>query len=775
MNIKNTFRVIEEKYHNIWSEEAEARKPFMPSTQVSMSPWRHSTYSGSVIDNDGMIWSKKSGLTTPGTLIKTSTSGEETRVLSFAYYSSELRYDKTGDRIWWSETLPDRRWTLGGSSRIRYIDLEKPGKVQDLTKTGKYFNPSPSRDGKRLSVTEYPSKGGSKLVIISALDGSVEKTFVVPDSIQVTESAWAGERLFAAGLSDKGMGIYEIGENGITKILGPEPVTLASLRQAPELAGLNGPGLTFVSDRSGVSEMYLLNIGNGDLTQVTSTRYGISSPVFNAKADTLFFSSLAPSDDPEASRQGWMIHATPSKYLPMMTVRFNDIHRYPVADSLSAQEKVLAGKDWDLKDYPSETSFSDPVKYRKFTPVAHSWAPIYFNYDNVETISADEYYKTSSLGATVLLQNLVGDGYGFVGYGAHADPDLDGPWRHSGHFKYIYNGLYPVLELSADIGDRSAMEICRVQQEDKEKKKLSFYSDRKRTGEPYFEGSLRAYIPFNFSSGGITRGFIPQVKVRVTNDLYNDKISLRRVISDGEDSDALEIDFLGQDKTSPLGSVDISLRGYSYREKAPSQVYPGLGIGVETGFRSRPGLSGAFGNSFYLYTYGYLPGILQNQGIRLSAIFGKELGGNEFSYPDIQASAVPRGFVNSTLKSLCNSCSPERYRFTFDYAIPILNLDWSWLSPIAYIKNIQVTPFFDCALLKFKYSSDFRINYQNVSSDFIFSAGADFSVNLGNLLWLPHDCGIGVRYARNSWTNLEKLRISGLEKDYIGVIFDISL
>ena len=38
-----------------------------------------------------------------------------------------------------------------------------------------------------------------------------------------------------------------------------------------------------------------------------------------------------------------MLYATSAKDLPYKEVSFNDIHKYPVAEALSAQEKALAG------------------------------------------------------------------------------------------------------------------------------------------------------------------------------------------------------------------------------------------------------------------------------------------------------------------------------------------------------------------------------------------------------------------------------------------------
>lgn len=725
--------------------------------------------------------------------------------------------------------MAGRRWTLGGSSRIRYVDLTKPRKVHDLTKKGRYFNPAPAPDGNVIAASEYPYAGGSRIVLLDTTDGSVKESFIAPDSLQFTESAWIGDRLFAAGLSENGMGVYEIvgrmanGKAALRQLLGPQPVTLSHFRTVPAVGsavrldlpnfGMSGkeetfnsghfdrlsdrspghqsgnargteqdraPGLSkrqvsegtqlsFLCDRTGVTELYSLDVENLTLRRLTSTRYGISSPVF--KADTLYYSSLAASDRPRDYKQGRMMYATAVSDLPITEVRYENIHKYPVADALTAQETALG----DSIAVAAEVKFSQPERYSKIRlPHIHSWAPVYFNYDNVESISGDDYYKTASLGATAMFQNLLSTGYGMVGYGAHEDPYKDGDWRHSGHFKYIFTGLWPVIEFSADFNDRAAMDIQKIQVS--KGKMYRLYNKGTLTDKPYFEGGLKVYIPFNFSSGGINRGLIPQVKYKFTNDRYNDQILFQHIVKkDGKDVTET-YSTIGENNISPLQTLDASIRGYVMRQKAPSQVFPSLGFGAELGFHFRPGHMKAYNPTAYLYTYGYLPGFTARQGLRLTASMEVWYGPyEEGGIMEGALTAIPRGFVDTNLKSIINSCSESRWRVTADYAIPFADVDWSFLSPVAYVKNFELTPFFDWSYQTFSWNHELHYNPGAVTGENLFSVGADLTVRLGNFFWLPYDTQIGIRYARNFWHYIDRFPISNLNKDYIGWIFSISL
>ncbi len=791
-DFKKSFRTMEENFRQLWNAEAALREPFMPSRQITQTLSIHTEYKGAVAADGSGIYSLKSGLATPNSLVRLSASGKDKKIRSFASYTSDLFLDSEGRRIFWSESVAGRRWTLGGSSRIRYVNLSKPGRVHNLTKNGRYFNPAPSPDGKIISATEYPYSGGSRIVLMDSGNGSITESFIAPDSLQFTESAWIGERLFAAGLSENGMGVYEItghdsdGKAVLRQLLGSQPVTLSHLRTVPALRQVHGPEqlrspnltkhpvsegtqLSFLCDRTGVTELYSLDIESRTLRQLTSTRYGISSPVF--KADTLYYSSLAASDRPRDYKQGRMMYATAVSDLPVTEVRYEDIHKYPVAEALTAQELTLG----DTASVTAKVEFTRTERYSKIRfPHVHSWAPVYFNYDNIGSISSDDYYKSASPGATALFQNLLSTGYGMVGYGAHKDPYNAGEWRHSGHFRYIFTGLYPVFEFSADFNDRAALDVQKIQVT--KGNMYSLYNKGTLTGRSYFEGGLKAYVPFNFSSGGINRGLIPQIKYKFTNDRYNDQILLKHFVEKDGKNVTETYDTIGEDQTSTLRTLDVSLRGYVIRQKATSQVFPSLGFGAELGFHFRPGHIKAYAPTAYLYTYGYLPGFTARQGLRITASMEAWYGpGGEGSAMEGALTAIPRGFVNTNLKSIINSCSESRCRVTADYAIPFADVDWSFLSPVAYIKNFELTPFFDWSYQTFSWDYKLHYNPGAVMGEHLFSVGADLTVNLGNFFWIPYDTQIGIRYARNFWHYIDRFPISGLNKNYIGWIFSLSL
>ena len=258
------------------------------------------------------------------------------------------------------------------------------------------------------------------------------------------------------------------------------------------------------------------------------------------------------------------------------------------------------------------------------------------------------------------------------------------------------------------------------------------------------------------------------------NDRLNDQISLRKVVEeeDGKTS-TVEISTIGKTNLVKRRTLDINVRGYAIRTKAPSQVYPSFGIGAELGLRTHPGKSRFYSPSMYVYAYGYAPGLRYDQGFRFSFSGQTSLNHKEYSYTDGYISMVPRGFVESSLGGILTRASSHSFKVTVDYAVPFLSVDWSFLCPAFYIKNFQLTPFADISVQDFNYSRDFLINPGNVASETLLSCGADLVVNLGNFLWLPFDSRFGIRYARNWWSTIDSFPIGKLERNYIGTVFSV--
>ncbi len=705
-SFKASFREISEGFHAIWQEQAAARGPFMPMERISDSGSFHTDFIHSLVAGDSLFVRREGKVHAPEILL--IENGKQTRICSFAESTSSLFWDPVKQRIYWSETVSDPRWTLAQTSRIRYMSVQD-FKKKDLTRTGRLYNPEPSPDGSFLSVVEYPFEGGAAVLLISTEDGSVLKRYPVPDGQQPTESAWDDNKLYVSSISDGGYGLYRIHEDGTWEMcLPPAAALMQNLG--------NGEGfIEFVSDRDGADELYRYETGTGRLSRVTSARYG--STDFSEKDGYLYFSSQ--------TRDGMALFRTPLDSLREVPVRYKEVRPTPIEDTLAAQEKNLAGGG-AIAGPRNPSLLSAPRHYRKALNLLHfhSWAPVWFNIDNIMEASFDIDYKTASLGLTGLFQNQLGTADGYVGYSAHKDPYNPESWRHSFHGKMTYTGLYPVFEFSFDVNDRNTLRYGIRRDVPGEERVLTG-----RVGNQMQAGvSLLAYVPLVFNKGGILQGIIPQVRWTGSNDCYNSGETLFSVSRAFSNLPGRRR-FVGIEPGASFFSHTIraSVRGYRMLPTPEACVYPRLGIGAETGVVFRPGLGDVFSPTGYGYVYGYLPGLSREQGLKLTAILERSLSDNGRINHTI-ASIAPRGFETAAGLQLSKH-APVQVKFTADYAIPFSFGDISAFAPVLYIKNFLLIP---------------HVDYAFSAAGNLYAAGTDLTAELGGLAWIPFDTSVGI-------------------------------
>ena len=731
-SFRDTFREIEDYFHGIWTEEAAARAPFMPGERLTPVTRRHRVYWGTTLAGD-TLYGIKSGVDVPTQLVDLDT-GKTLKY--FAVGTGSLMWSDSLGKIFWSETVPHPRWSLASDSRIRYYD-PSTGKTGDLTGKGRYYNPAPSPSDSRIAVTSYPYNGGSQSVILDGASGEVAQVVSAPDSLQIVESAWIGGDVIVSAISNAGFGLYNA-SRGFQRLLDPIPVKIKQMRS-------NGNELLLVSDLNGVNELYSFDCGTRTLTRLTSTRYGASEFVF--KGDSLYYSAITES--------GKALFRTAVKDLPRTAADAAQYHRYVIEDELSRQERALGALQ-----SPASATLEPARSYPKLPLLLkiHSWAPVYIDYNSISSISSDIFNNAAKPGAMVFFQNDLGTASGYAGYSY--SKDSKGAGHHAGHLNFTYSGLYPVIEATLHFNNvfRSVYNLSSKAEE----KGRTIRFTTKNTSTPQFSGNVLIYVPLKFSRGGWSSGLIPQLRYVFSNNMYDlgeSHFLIRPSIGDsGQD----QVVFLKKDQGEilPAQRVVASVRAYRILKKHQSGVYPRFGAGVELGVSSRIGMSGIYSPNLYASLYGYLPGIVPEHGIRLAAVAQQHLPTNYY-FNENTVSCLPRGYSAMASSAGMIAAYGSQVRLGVDYSLAIAPVDWSFLSPVAYIRNFILTPHADYALF-FKQDKTLAL----------CSVGADLSAALGNLIWVPFNSEIGVSYSYNCGPGFGE---TGMNRHYFGMIFNIDI
>ncbi|MBO4340843.1 MAG: hypothetical protein J5835_05395 [Bacteroidales bacterium] len=729
------FRKYAEEFNAVWQQEAISRAPFMEAERVSPKEKFPVNYA-SPVEINGEIYLLRSGFTKNLELVKYK-DGSFQRICYYPGHASSLKPDGVRGRLYWTETVRDQRWELSGKSVVRYYDIAD-GKVKDLTGEGRIYNPDPSVDGASLLSVEYPVEGGSSVLIISADDGSVLKRFPAPSGVQANEAVFSGEKIYATGVQEGGYALYEIGNDGSWNIVWGPVVT-----KIVNLDGADDGVLEFVADLSGANELYSYRVKTGELTQVSSLRYGGTD--FLRTGDYMYFVSQ--------ELDGMVLKRTPLAALSERPAKLA-AHAYPVEDALTSQEKALGA----VVDRTAPVQFTEPRRYSKIlNPLKiHSWAPLYVNYESVMDDSFDFTYDNMAAGATAFFQNDLGTFSGSVGIGVHPDEKNEDIWRGAVHAIVKYSGLYPVIEASLDAGDALSRQYHLGQYTSVSS--TGYGSSASERDVPLVLGSVTASVPLSFNKGGVLSGVIPRVRYSVSNNRYLTAPMLFRSprgVFDGLPSQYSFLGF-GDGRNVIMQSLGVSVRGYRMLPTVHSRVYPRLGIGAEAGFQTRLGMAPTFAPNAYGYIYGYLPGLWQTQGLKLSALFQKQFRTETTCFGEMSANTVPRGFDSATGPAVARA-NGWQMKLSADYAVPFtIGGDLS-LMPLAYVRNFVFTPNADFTLLP---------------GGNLWSVGADLTAQLGFLL-IALDASVGVTFSMlgGTW-----LGASG-QKDtfFVGPVFSVDL
>lgn len=714
---KENIRDIENLHYSRWCAEAEKRVPFIVTSRLSPDTRRMTIYDNSTALDQSFVWVKRDLYHNPSIVILDST-GLERRIAGISGAIGSISHSPEGRKLYWNELRKDPRWGQVNWSVVRHMDLATGERGTLKLPKGEYVCPVDYR-GDTLAVISFLERGGSEIILADSKSSTICGSMSVPHDLQPVEITCHGEDLWMLAVSGGGYGLWRHGECGWAEVLEPHPVKMASL-------GTVGDDIVFESDLNGSNELYRYSPRSGKLYRMTSTRYGGDSYAVGANGDVAF----AQYD----GKGNAVMHASAGD-IQNVEVDWNDIHVYPIADKLSEQERSLPQACVEsLKKYhftrkgqrPAPAVCDDSTKmlapqeasavsrYRKAAHGIrfHSWAPAYVDIDAVKNLSFDNFRNIANLGLMGFFQNAMSTVYGYLGY--KAAPDAGGRWYHSGHVNLTYQGLYPVFELQAHVGESMARDYWMSEKGDTLFNKLS--------SRPYVRASLKTYIPWSWKVNNTNFGLIPSAAVHYNNNVYEGRHTLL---------------------------FSAGLRGYVISSTPSACVYPRWGIGAE--YQWNDPLQ-------FFYIYGYVPGICCGQGLRLSYT-DQSFTRNDGLFLSTYANVLPRGFVRY------GDGIYRGRKFTADYAAPFYMGDWN-ISDAFFCSRGIITPHFDLTLIPAKMNG--------VGGTYsLYSVGATFELEFGCFFWIKTPVTVGVTYSYNGGSLFPYMEMKS--PHYVGATFNINI
>lgn len=626
----------------------------------------------------GHIIAVKEGFEQNRSLISIDKAGKERILKPFSGYTSPLALGKDG-KIYWSESIFNGASQLQDYSVIASFDL-KTGKIKIKRYNTRYYNPSPSPTGDMIAVAEYPVEGSSNLIVLSSNKQEVLRKIEAPNKGQIKEIAFIGDTIYCSVIHDKGLGIYSYDRVKWSEVIPQQNQTLVGLKS-------DGKKLYFTSDLSGINNLYSFDTTTGTLHKLTNALYGASDGYI--KGDTLIYA--------EFDHKGYHLAMNHTDSLRWDEADFSSPYKFPLAEMLSSQAKEQTKLDTiEIVDMSNEELFPSK-RYSKLGHLfrIHSWGPIYYNVDNIMSMSYESFYDLASLGATVYSQNTLGTAITMLGYSYHKG-------FHSGHAKFTYTGWAPTIEIAANYNDRNVRSLTLARNDAGE-----VYVDQKEhLHTPLLHTYGLVYFPWNLSRKGWNKGLIPQLQWTFTNDRY-----------------------YSYEKSEYLYKHQLNY-GIKYYQTLPvtkSGYFPKWGFGISLMGGCAPWTGENFGSMLYANGYFYFPGITPQQGMKITLSAQKQNVDGKIYYLSSYAS-LPRGYRDLT--------PTEAFaKATLDYAIPIYLGDYNLWS-VLYFKRMTIIPFVD-------YAIDM---VPDMKQSLYWSAGTDLLFDIYPLRFnVP--VSIGVRYA----------------------------
>ncbi len=407
--------------------------------------------------------------------------------------------------LYWTEIVPHPRWTHLSYSLLCTYDLSANAKIKRplyLSKKSLYFNPSPSKDNRYLAFVEADINAGTRLLVLRIEDMQVLLSIPMPAFDELKEIAWSDDNsyLYLSLLNADGLRLEELdlARGTIKSVIAPQH------RIFSHISHRDGT-LYFDAEIDGSSQIYAYHLQTKTLQQLTHARFGAKEPLWYG--DSLYVLDYSTKGWHPAVLSCSEIHPIPASFeeptpflidelLAAETTNHSDIQQ--PSETLRPSESISSSEQFPISE--NQVDFS-PKPYHKWTHLFkfHSWSPLYYDKDQLESFNSMYYYESVAPGLSLFTQNELGTAYGQLGYSYHEG-------YHAAHARFTYSGFMPVFSLSADYND--ATSYSQFIRNDT----LFTHSPK-----PAWKSNLNVYLPLTYRRGAYNLSFIPSAQWHLTN------------------------------------------------------------------------------------------------------------------------------------------------------------------------------------------------------------------------------------------------------------------
>ncbi len=535
-----------------WEGQDRYTKTQLPLSPVNGWNKHYTDYRHPKFLNDSMILAMKVSMDDIIRFVSIDEKGKEKVIFTPGFLKSETLSLSSG-KICWLETRPDPRWTHRGYTSIIIYDT-KNGDYSRFKHKLRLFGPALSPDASSIVAVKIDSLNHYSLVIMDALSGVIKREIRTPANAFPLTPVWAGEDLILAVLvSEDGKTIakFDVSSGRSKTLLNWEYTDISQ-------PVYHAPFIYYTAGYSGISNIYALNIEEGEVQKVSSARFGAVDPCVSADGKTLLYADY--------SAEGYNIIRYPLWLSEWEALNYVEDASIGLSEDMAEQEEIIPpGSEIPLSSAPVK-------KYSKIGNLFnfHSWAPLDIN---ASTMNIHP-------GVSIMSQNLLSSSFLTAGYSYNISEQAGKIYG-----LYTYSGWYPIIELGVDYGLRRDYAYLPEQTEIK-----------------WNETNLRAgmRLPLSFRKGKYYSGM--QISVYANQGIRRMKAGM-------------PVEFRRPDVFSMGYGISI----YKQIKSNFKDIFPRWGQRLGLYYRHTP-FQGDEVNYIAAVTLGlYFPGIIRHQGLSIFA------------------------------------------------------------------------------------------------------------------------------------------------------------
>lgn len=421
MHVTSLYRKMADDLTKQWNEEVEALTLTSFETIPHQPRTGYTDYMYPQLLEDGSIVVMKRGI---GDILqfRILKDGAEKKSFIPGVVNGTGMLSAEGNLVVWNEYGFDPRWRMKTYSVIKLYDV-KEKKLKVVTQKTRYASASISPDQQKIVTVETDTEYNTNLVVLDTA-GIVLKKFPNPEHAFYSMPRWfdGGKKIVALKTTRQGrtVSVFEENSEQETELI---PYSQENIGH-PVMVG---DYLFYNSPVTGIDNIYVLDIKNGERLQVTNSKYGAYNPVVSPDLKAIYYN--------EQTRDGMDVVAIP--FDPALWRTFA-----PKPDPKSFFQIITQQEGRpNLFDSIPQQAFG-AKKYSKVSGVfnPYSWGA----YFNTGLTQADIGISSQDILSTTILK---------AGY-LYDINERTGLWRVG----VSYQGWFPIIDVQTTFGKRTLNE-----------------------------------------------------------------------------------------------------------------------------------------------------------------------------------------------------------------------------------------------------------------------------------------------------------------------------